>query len=73
MGQGRRLSVVPAGRHYLLQLRVEAPTAVSVDGHGELPRRTGPGGAGWWVDDAGFTRVRLPDRPAGTVTVRATT
>jgi alpha-glucosidase (family GH31 glycosyl hydrolase) len=67
-------AVVPAGRRYLLRLRMSPPARVAVDGHGELPRRAGPepGGAGWWVDAEGFTRVRLPDRPAA-VTVRATT
>jgi alpha-glucosidase (family GH31 glycosyl hydrolase) len=68
-------SMVPAGRRYLVQLRVDRPVSVAVDGHGELPRRAGPGsgGAGWWVDAEGFTLVRLPDRPAASVTVRTTT
>jgi len=68
-------SVVPAGRRYLLRLRVDRPTSVTVDDHGELPRRAGPGpaGAGWWVDGEGFALVRLPDRPAATVTIRTTT
>jgi alpha-glucosidase (family GH31 glycosyl hydrolase) len=65
-------SVVPAGRRYLLRLRVDRPTSVSVDGRGDLPRHAGPGPAeaGWWLDDEGFTLVRLLDRPAATVTVR---
>jgi alpha-glucosidase (family GH31 glycosyl hydrolase) len=68
-------SIVPAARRYLLRLRLDRPTSVAVDGHGELTRRTGPGsgGAGWWVDGEGFTLVRLPAQPAATVTVRATT
>ena len=55
-------SLVPAGRRYLLRLRVDRPAAVAVDGHGDLPRREGPGpeGPGWWVDGEGFTLVRLP-------------
>ena len=65
-------SLVPAGRCYLLRLRVDGPTAVAVGGHGDLPRRDGPGpaGPGWWVDGEGFTLVRLPHQPAATVTVR---
>ena len=68
-------SMVPAGRRYVLRLRMDRPVSVTVDGHGEMPRHAGPGaaGAGWWVDDEGFTFVRLPHRPAATVIVRTTT
>ena len=66
---------MPAGRRYLLRLRVDRPAAVTVEGRGELPRTPGPArrGPGWWVDGEGFTLVRLPDQPAATVTVRTTT
>jgi hypothetical protein len=68
-------SVVPAGRRYLLRLRMDEPASVAVDGHGELARRAGPGpgDGGWWVDAEGFTLVRLPARPPGAVTVRIRT
>ena len=68
-------SVIPAGRRYLLRLRISRPLAVSVDGHGELTKRAGPEPAepGWWVDGEGFTLVRLPAQPAAVVTVRTTT
>jgi hypothetical protein len=68
-------SIVPAGRRYLLRLRVYRPIGVTVDGHGELPRHPGPdsAGPGWWVDGEGFTLVRLPAQPAYAVTVRTTT
>ena len=58
-------SVIPAGRRYLLRLRIERPTAVILDGHGPLPRATGPEGstASWWVDGDGFTGIRLPAQP----------
>ncbi len=59
-------SVVPGRRRYLLELwSGPRPSAVSVAGHGELPRRAGPDadGPGWWVDARGFTAVRLPARP----------
>ena len=64
-------SVVPAGRRYVLQLRVARPAGVSVAGTGELPRLAGPGSdaAGWWEDGQGFAWVRLPRQPAPTVTV----
>ncbi|HXJ81756.1 MAG TPA: DUF5110 domain-containing protein, partial [Candidatus Methylomirabilis sp.] len=67
-------SVVPAGRRYLLELRMDPPTAVTLAGPGELRRLPGPHerGPGWWADQSGFTRVRLPERlglPA-TVTLR---
>ncbi len=68
-------SVVPAGRRYVLRLRIDRPAAVTVEGRGELPKLAGPGaaGAGWWVDGEGFTLVRLPAQPAYAVTVRTTT
>jgi hypothetical protein len=70
--QGDR-SVVPAGRRYLLEVRMDLPGVITVAGHGELPRLTGPDqtGAGWWADARGFTSVRLPDAaPPLTVTLR---
>jgi alpha-glucosidase len=68
-------SVIPAGRRYLLRLRISRSLAVSVDGHGELTKRAGPEPVepGWWVDGEGFTLVRLPALPAAVVTVRTTT
>jgi hypothetical protein len=43
---------------------------VAVDGHGDLPRRAGPGrpGAAWGVDAHGLIGVRLPDEPGGSST-----
>jgi hypothetical protein len=66
---------VPAGRRYMLRLRMDRPVSVTVEGRGELPRHAGPdaAGAGWWIDGEGFTLVRLPDQPTATVTVRTTT
>jgi hypothetical protein len=62
-------SVVPGGRRYVLRLRVARPAAVTVDGI-ELPRVGGDtGGAGWWMDDAGFLCIRPPARPLLTVIV----
>ena len=62
--------VVPAGRRYRLRLRVARPSAVAVEGVGELPSTDGDaGGAGWWMDDAGFLCVRPPDRSTLTVVV----
>ena len=51
------------------------PLGVSVEGHGDVPRHGGPdaAGPGWWVDDEGFTLVRLPAQPVAAVTVRTTT
>jgi len=63
-------SVVPAGRRYRLEIASgEPPSAVTVEGLGELPRRAGPDadGPGWWVDARSVTTVRLPDRPGPTV------
>ncbi len=64
-------SVVPAGRRYRLELRMDPPATVITDGLGPLPRRAGPdeSGAGWWVNTRGFVGVRLPDAPAAPVTV----
>jgi alpha-glucosidase (family GH31 glycosyl hydrolase) len=58
-------SVVPAGRRFLLRLRLEHPAAVTVEGSGELAS-TGRdvGMPGWWMDAAGFLCIRLPARPA---------
>ena len=58
-------SVVPAGRRYLIRIRIDGPVAVSLAGHGALPRVAGPtdGAAGWWVDADGFTGIRLPPSP----------
>jgi alpha-D-xyloside xylohydrolase len=68
-------SVLPAARRYVLRLRVDTPVGVTVDGHGELPRRAGPGPdtAGWGVDAEGFTLVRLPGQPAIRATIRTRT
>jgi len=66
-------SVIPAGRRYLLRVRLDRPRAVTVSGRGELPRLAGADqtGAGWWADGGGFVSVRLPDQPAPlTVTLR---
>jgi hypothetical protein len=64
-------SVVPARRRYRLELWMDPPARVTVDGLGNLPRRAGPdeGGAGWWVDSRGFVGVRFPDLPGAPVTV----
>jgi hypothetical protein len=65
-------SVIPSGRRYVLQVRIDRVVGVRMEGVGELPRRqdaraTRPG---WWEDGHGFTCIRLPDRPAGVVTLR---
>ena len=65
-------SVIPAGRRYLLRVRLDRPRAVTVSGRGEIPRLAGPDqtGAGWWAAGA-FVSIRLPDQPAPiTVTLR---
>jgi alpha-glucosidase len=66
-------SVVPPGRRYLLQVRMDRPGAVAVAGQGPIPRLSGPkeGAAGWWEED-GFIVIRLPDQPAATVTIART-
>ena len=67
-------SVVPAGRRYVIRIRIDRPAVVSVAGHGALPRVAGPpegGAAGWWVDADGFTGIRLPPQAAATVEIRA--
>ncbi len=68
-------SMVPAGRRYLIRVRIDRPAAVLVGGSGALPRVAGPeaGVTGWWVDGQGFTGIRLPHQPAATVEVRITT
>src|SRR5262245_36238077 len=73
-GPAGDMSVLPGRRRYALEIGAPAPRAVAVDGHGDLPRRDGPdgAGAGWWVDARGFTLVRLPDQPAP-LTVRLRT
>ena len=64
-------ALVPAGRRYVLQVRVDRPASVHLDGAGELPRVADDGGAaGWWDDGHGFTWVRLPARLAATVVIR---
>ena len=67
-------SVLPAGRRYVIRLRVDRPVSVILDGQGELPRLAGAdrAGAGWWEDGQGFTLIRLPAQPAAVVTVRTT-
>jgi len=66
-------SVVPAGRRYLIRIRMDRPTAVALDGRGPFPRLASPseGTAGWWEED-GFVVIRLPDQPAATVTIART-
>jgi hypothetical protein len=70
--QGDR-SIVPDGRRYRLQLRMQPPTTVTVTGHGDLSRIAGPHdrGPGWWADE-GFIGVRLPEvlAPSVIVTLR---
>ena len=57
-------SVVPAGRRYLLRLRLPPPAAVTVEGSGELAGTGRDAGVpGWWMDDAGFLYIRPPVRP----------
>ena len=55
-------SVVPSGRRYLLQVRMNPPASVRVEGYGDLPRLIGHDalGTGWWPDSRGFIGVRLP-------------
>jgi alpha-glucosidase len=67
-------SVVPAGRRYLLRLRMDSPRAVIVPGRDEIPRLAGPEqpGVGWWEDGRGFIGVRLPDQPTLPLTVLLT-
>jgi alpha-glucosidase (family GH31 glycosyl hydrolase) len=66
-------SVIPAGRRYLIRIRIDGPRSVDVTGHGPIPRRDGPSeDAGWWEDGSGFTVIRLPGRPALTVTIART-
>ncbi len=64
-------SVVPAGRRYLIQLRIDGARAVTVEGHGPLPKLSGPSqdGAGWWEDGRGFIVVRPPAQTTVTVNV----
>jgi alpha-glucosidase (family GH31 glycosyl hydrolase) len=64
-------SVVPAGRRYRLELRADLPRTVTVAGHGELSRLTGPdqGIPGFWLDTRGFIGVRLPEPLAAPATV----
>src|SRR5262249_5062590 len=64
-------SVVPATRRYLLQMRMDVPLSVAVEGHGTLTRYMGSDGAGpgWWVDEPGFVTVRLPAQLASTTTL----
>ena len=72
--RSRRPLGVPAGRRYLLELRMDPPNAVTLAGHGELARLGDPheGGPGWYADRRGFVRVRLPDRPGRLATTLRT-
>jgi alpha-glucosidase len=67
-------AVVPAGRRYVIRMRIERPEAVHVEGYGALSRLAGPQapGMGWWVDGSAFVGIRLPEQPAAVVDVRAT-
>ena len=64
-------SVVPAGRRYLIRLRIDGARTVTVEGHGPLQRLNGPSqdGAGWWEDGRGFIVVRPPAQTAVIVNV----
>jgi hypothetical protein len=65
-------SIVPASRRYLVRLRIDDASAVTVEGLGPLPRRAGPSqdaGAGWWQDGHGFITIRPPTQPTLTITV----
>ena len=64
-------SVVPAGRRYLIRLRIDGARAVTVEGHGPLPKLNGPSqdGAGWWEDGRGFIVIRPPAQTTVTVNV----
>jgi hypothetical protein len=66
--------VVPAGRRYLIRLKIDDARAVTAEGHGPLPRLTGPSqdGAGWCEDGCGFIVVRPPRQPAVVVMVSRT-
>jgi alpha-glucosidase (family GH31 glycosyl hydrolase) len=66
-------SVVPAGRRYLIRIRMDRPTAVVLESRGPLPRLAAPseGAAGWWEDD-GFVVIRLPVLAAAIVTIART-
>ena len=65
-------SIVPPNRRYVLRLRIDAASTVTVEGQAPLTRLAGPsedGGAGWWQDSQGFVIVRPPAQPALTITV----
>jgi alpha-glucosidase (family GH31 glycosyl hydrolase) len=63
-------SLAPAGRRYLLRLRLARPVAVTAAGVGDLPLGAGDtGGPGWWMDDQGFACIRPPVQPAVTLVV----
>jgi alpha-glucosidase (family GH31 glycosyl hydrolase) len=67
-------SVVPAGRRYLVHLRLVRPSAVTVEGAGDLPRRPSDGTAtaGWWTDAEGFVSIRPPAQPRVVIVVSTT-
>ena len=66
-------SVIPAGRRYLIRIRIDGPRSVDVTGHGPIHDGTARAtDAGWWEDGSGFTVIRLPGRPALTVTIART-
>jgi alpha-glucosidase len=66
-------AVVPAGRRYVLQVRIDRPASVRLDGAGELPRTAAGDGPGWWEDGHGFTWIRLPAQRAATVVIMTAT
>jgi alpha-glucosidase (family GH31 glycosyl hydrolase) len=65
-------SVVPAGRRYLVRLRMDAPQSVVAEGHGALARSSEEAsGPGWWIDAAGFVVVRVPESSDSAVVMLA--
>ncbi|MFN8525526.1 MAG: glycoside hydrolase family 31 protein [Chloroflexota bacterium] len=66
-------SLVPSGRTYTLRVRQDgAPSAVAVEGAGDLRRLDDAGGSqpGWWREENLYTVVRLPRRASLSVTLR---
>jgi Domain of unknown function (DUF5110) len=57
-------SVIPAGRRYLLRLRLGPPRGVTVSGQGEVPRLAGADQTGPGLVGRRRLRQRPPPRPA---------